>query len=330
MVRQLCGEARSLASATEQHRMSIGHLTVAISGPRDLLSRMMSRILPSSREPDVHFAIIDGVEAEPPPPWNLPHAGPAHLSRLHQSADSKLIAQYDPDRRYWWLFDRVAKFGALWATDLARLPDWELAAPFRLLGHWALLPTDHTIVHSGAMLAGDRALLLVGPGGSGKSTTVAAAALAGIPVLGDDLVIVGPSEGGTAVYALHDAVKIGADSPIRGRLQSAGLRAEASAGKSVYRLSEIAGREMQRRASVAALVAVEIGHEGKSSIEPAPPAAMLRALAPSTVFLLRGGEHETISKLSTLVRSLPCFRVRLGPDPVEAAVTLAEWGGRLP
>jgi hypothetical protein len=291
---------------------------------------MLPRLLPSEAEPDLHFAVIDGVETAPPPPWNLPHAGPAHLSRLHVSADRNLIAQYDPDRGYWWLFDRMAKFAALWATDLAQLPDWEFVAPFRLLGHWALVPTDHAIVHSGAMLAGARAVLLVGPGGSGKSTTIAAAALAGIPVLGDDLVIVGPGADGTEVHAFHDAVKIGVGSPIRGRLTDAGLSSAASSGKTVYRLSEIAGKALPRTAPVAALVAVQIGNKEKSSIEPAQPAALLRALAPSTLFLLRGGEHETICKLSRLVRSLPCFSLRLGPDPMEAAAALAAWGASLP
>lgn len=259
----------------------------------------------------------------------MPHAGQTHLSRLHLSADGNLIAQYDPDRGYWWLFDRTERFAALWVTDLIQLPDWELVAPFRLLSHWALLPTDHAIAHSGAMLAGDRALLLVGPGGSGKSTTIAAAALAGIPVLGDDLVVVGPGANGTEVHALHDAVKISGESPIHRRLASVVLPAEASSGKSVYRLSEITGHAVPPLAQVAALVSVEIGNQTKSSIEPAPQAAMLRALAPSTVFLLRGGEHQTILKLSRLVRSVPCFRVRLGQDPVEAAVTLAEWGAKL-
>lgn len=286
--------------------------------------------MPSADAADIVFSVIDGSEAVPPPPWNLPHAGPMHLSRLHVSADGALMAQYDPDRAYWWLLDRAAKFGALWARNLATLPDWEIVAPFRVLSHWALLPSAHTIAHAGAILAGDRALLLVGPGGSGKSTTVAAAARAGIPVLGDDLVVVGPGETGFVVHALHDAVKIGADSPIRPHLDAAIRASGASSGKTVYSLSDVSGQPMPASAPIAALVAVEVGGGSGSSIAPESAASMLRALAPSTVFLLRGGEHQTVGKLSGLVRSTPCYRVRLGSDPLEAARTLAEWGSRLP
>jgi len=291
-----------------------------------MLTRAMARLVPAQGPAAFTFAAIDGAQSGPPPEWNLPHAGLSHLSRLHASGDGRFLAQFDPDRHFWWLFDRDTRFGALWSGNLAQLPDWEIVAPFRLLMHWALLRSDHAVVHAGAMLAGGSAVLLVGPGGSGKSTTIAAAALAGSAVLGDDLVIVGEEGPGFRVHALHDAVKLSKVSPIGEQINALGLSPETSSGKLVYRLSEIARQAMPAEAPLKALFAVEIGGSGPSRISPETPAAMLRALAPSTVFLLRGGETETFRKLSKLVRSLPCYRLRLGPDPFEAAMAVATWG----
>jgi hypothetical protein len=330
MVRQLCAEARRRAPGAELARVSFGPLVASILGvPSPALSQMASHLLPSALPADLQFAVLDGVLHGPPPAWNLPHAGPAHLERLHVSADGAVLVQYDPDRRFWWLLDRDAGFGALWTTDLSALPDWERVAPFRILAHWALLATQFAVVHAGAVQTGERALLLVGPGGSGKSTTVVSAALAGLPVFGDDLVAIGPDGERFVVMAMHDAVKIAPDSPVHPMLAASGDGGDMASGKSIFRLSEVTGRPLAAPCPVGALLAVEVGRGTRSEVVPESPSAMLKALAPSTVFLLRGGEHDTVRKVSRLVRSLPCFRLRVGPDPAEVAAQLDHWGRSL-
>ncbi len=330
MVRQLCSEARRRAPGAELARVSFGPLVASVTGvPSPPLSQMLSHLLPSTRPADLQFAVLDGVLHGPPPAWNLPHVGPSHLERLHVSADGAVFAQYDPDRRFWWLLDRDAGFGALWATDISALPDWERVAPFRLLAHWALLATEFAVVHAGAVQTGDLALLLVGPGGSGKSTTVVSAALAGLPVFGDDLVTIGLDRARFVVMAMHDAVKIAPDSPVYRMLATSGDGGHPASGKSVFRLSNVARQPLGAPCPVGALLAVEVGRGTRSEVVPESPSAMLKALAPSTVFLLRGGEHDTIRKVSRIVRSLPCFRLRVGPDPREVASLLDHWGRSL-
>lgn len=69
---------------------------------------------------------------------------------------------------------------------------------------WVLAGADSWVVHSGAFLAGadGAAVLAVGPTGSGKSTTAAAALRAGWPVLGDDLVAVRWNRGDAEVRGI--------------------------------------------------------------------------------------------------------------------------------
>jgi hypothetical protein len=49
----------------------------------------------------------------------------------------------------------------------------------------------------------------------------------------------------------------------------------------------------------------------------------MRALAPSTLFLVRGAEAESSTKLADLVRRLPCLALDIGGPPSAAAAALA-------
>jgi hypothetical protein len=49
----------------------------------------------------------------------------------------------------------------------------------------------------------------------------------------------------------------------------------------------------------------------------------VRALVPSTAFLLRGGAAASIRKAGALARALPAHHLSLGRDPAEAAAAIA-------
>lgn len=63
----------------------------------------------------------------------------------------------------------------------------EYQAILRLLDRWR----HHALLHAGGVHPGRGAVLVVGPSGSGKSSLVLAASVAGVPVLSDDCVMVG-------------------------------------------------------------------------------------------------------------------------------------------
>jgi hypothetical protein len=60
-----------------------------------------------------------------------------------------------------------------------------------------------TCLHASAILVGDRALVLTGPGGAGKSSTAAAFLQLGLPVLADDVVPIFTGEDGFMVRPAH-------------------------------------------------------------------------------------------------------------------------------
>jgi hypothetical protein len=93
-----------------------------------------------------------------------------------------------------------------------RLRAAELVHPFlapaaAVMAYWL----GRECFHAGAFVAAGKAWGLIGGRGSGKSTTVAELALAGVPIVGDDLLVVQ----GRAVYAGPRAVDLRGDAAKR-------------------------------------------------------------------------------------------------------------------
>ena len=104
------------------------------------------------------------------------------------------------------LFEHERRTGICWVTEAAVLPYWVLASPLRTLFHWWMERNGCQLVHAAAVGIGDRALLAVGKGGLGKSSTALACLEAGFQFMGDDYVIVrnDPKPTVYGLYARHD------------------------------------------------------------------------------------------------------------------------------
>jgi len=260
-----------------------------------------------------------------PPPWTLPHSDSRHIERLHLSTDGTLSALYNPDQKLWTILDHAGRRALLWIEDENLLPFWEESAPFRNIINWLLSPSNQFLVHGGVVGNEAAGCLLMGPSGSGKSTTVAACFERGLNVCGDDLALVEDSPSGWQAWALYDAVKLDPKGriPMQGKL--AGAPFIPCGSKRLVRYSDAGPAQFVRRLPLAAVVHCVITNSERSAIKPASPAAALKALAPATVFLLRGREEKALAKISKLVRSLACFRLELGTNPAEVAGCLADW-----
>ena len=73
-----------------------------------------------------------------------------------------------------------------WVLDAARVPYYESGAPLRTILHWWLGRRGRQVLHAGAVGAAAGGALLVGKGGSGKSTTAAACLGTTLRYAGDD------------------------------------------------------------------------------------------------------------------------------------------------
>jgi len=261
----------------------------------------------------------------PPPGWNLPHSDSRHTERLHLSPQGELSALYNPDFELWTILDHERRLALMWIADEERMPFWEEGAPFKVILNWFLTATKMFLVHGGIVGKDGQGCLLLGPGGSGKSTTVAACFDHGLDIGGDDLAIIEDCGSSWRAWGLYDALKLdpAGYTPIPPRLAAA--PATPCGSKRLMRYTDVDSRRFVTRTSLNALIHCVVAHTSRSAIKPASPAAILRALGPPTIFLLRGREEQTIARIGKLVRSLPGYRFELGTDPAEAAAVLDGW-----
>ncbi len=190
----------------------------------------------------------------------------------------------------------------------------ERAAPFKAIFHWWLAGRGLHLVHAGAVGSVDGAagVLLPGPGGAGKSTTVARCARAGLPVAGDDFVIVGTDP--PRVWSLYGTVKL---MPSVAHEEGWPVPRLPDCGeKRTLLLDDV------RTGSVVAglpLTTVALPRVVPSATAtdwvPARPAEVVMALAPWTLLQLPMPRQEAFAAAREIAERVPAVTLRLGSDP---------------
>ena len=275
----------------------------------------------SPQPPDLTVCCWDDLAAGGPPP-PLPfltgEAGLFHFEgppRIAWEPALGSLAAFDPATQV-----------ALWRTpDLARIPAWEQAGPLRRILHWWASAWGGQLVHVAAVGDETGGVLLVGRGGSGKSTTALSCLGTQVGYLADDYCLVDPSAG-PRVYSLYASGKANRGSIARlKRLQAAFAQSSLwEETKQILFLGPGTGWEVVSSAPLRAIVLPQIVPTGPASLAPASKGETLRALAPSTLFQMPGERGPALQRLTTLVQQLPCWSLRLGPDPDEAVPLLQQ------
>jgi len=141
----------------------------------------------------------------PRPPWDFRRLGV--LGEIPGLEAGELSANYSADHGLVSLYHRPTRRALFWLPDAKKLPFWERAAPFRILLHWWSRSFGGQICHAAAVGRDGRGVLLVGRGGSGKSTTAIACVDAGMEYVGDDYVLLTRDDEPLA-HSLYNSAKI--------------------------------------------------------------------------------------------------------------------------
>ena len=202
--------------------------------------------------------------------------------------------------------------GWFWVPDAKGLPYWDHASPFRHLLSWWLEARGCRHLHGGAVGTAHGGLLLVGRGGSGKSTTALASLLdERLRYAGDDYVAVG-GDGEPVVHSLYCSGKVHREDLHRlPHLRSALVNGELPDEKAVFHVPAdraIAGFPLR------AIVLPRVSDRRRARVVAGTHAAALAALAPSTIFQLHPPARMALSQLAKLVQTVPTFVLELGAD----------------
>jgi hypothetical protein len=208
-----------------------------------------------------------------------------------------------------------ADTGWFWMPDATALPYWEYTAPFRHLLSWWLHARGCRQVHGGAVGTAAAGAVIVGPGGSGKSTTALASLLdERLRYAGDDYVAVGGDEE-PVVHSLYCSGKVHrADLYRLPHLEPALADHVREDEKAVFYVATAFPRRSTAGFPLRAIVLPRVTDRRAARVLPGTQAAALAALAPSTIFQLHPPARDALAQMAALVRAVPTFVLELGAD----------------
>ena len=247
-------------------------------------------------------------------------------------ADGPVRIAWEIEERTLQAYDFRRRLALFRTPDVAELATWEQGAPFRRILHWWSAGLGLQFVHGAAVGTEVGGVLLIGRGGSGKSTMALACVGSSLGYAADDYCIL---ELGVwpCVHSIYSSGK--ADAASIAMLPRLAEAFHASLidqqGKSVIFIAQHASQAILRSFPLRAIVAPKIVSGFACNAEVLPPGEALRALAPSTLFQSPGDRMQSFARMSALIRNIPCWRLYVGGDPSAAQPLLeAIIAGRSP
>jgi hypothetical protein len=337
--RRLLDYAASVAPSMPRQVFHMPHVALGVASDSDGLLDLCRRALVDSEIYATGANPLDVVAIDrhrhpgmPQAHWGGAVAAPAAVFR-DGLAGTGLEAAYDMDTALWHFAEPGAGRGVQSMVAPGQFPPWEASFPLRNFIHWALQSTGRRLVHAGTLGVGGKGVLIIGPGGSGKSGTTLAGIMAGLQSVGDDYIAMSLDVGGARAFPLMKLMKQDEKGLRRVGIDIAATVTGAPNWQNKYELNfETLGRG--RRADSLELVGIllpRIAGVERSSFEPSSGRAAMMALAPSNLQQLPGGWREGLAFTAEVARRLPAYTLNLSSDPTEIADAVAGFiAGRRP
>ncbi|MCX6093844.1 MAG: hypothetical protein NTY63_03360 [Candidatus Bipolaricaulota bacterium] len=178
---------------------------------------------------------------------------------------------------------------------------------------------DHDVpVMHGALVGCDGAgLLLVGQGGTGKTTAAMACFLDGFDFLGDDYIAI--EEPATRTYvghSLYDSVWLTRDGEARlpGLAQYAEPPIPTGAPKRLVHAAAVHPERTPRAVRIRGVVCTALADGAAPAISPTTGAKALLAMAPTSTLRLPVTGARLMDRMAAVAETLPCYELRVGGD----------------
>ena len=246
--------------------------------------------------------------------------------------DQPVECRYDGARRMLSAYERATQTAVFCVADADELPHWERSSPFRQLLAWFFRARGLHLLHGAAVGGRDAGLLLVGRGGSGKSSSALACLEwpePGLGVAGDDYCVVATAPHAVA-WSLYRSAKVGWSQldwfpTLSGAVVN---RDTPDDEKALLMLGPPRTPALAPEVAVDAIVVPTVRVPGPTAVERVGRAAALQALAPSSMFQLAGPNADDFRELAAMVAARPAWRLWLGGEPgAVPAVLAAALGG---
>ncbi len=310
---------RRVATRPVERWFSLGEYAVRLRFANDALVPAMTAALahsaiPASSHADLTVLLFDtastGVSA------NRPWAAEDYLAhgsiRGYNTERFQTVYQHGVDAIN--VLDQRASVGVFWARDAAAIPYYERSSPLRNLLNWWMSRHGRQLVHGAAVGTRSAGALIVGAGGSGKSTSALSCLGSELLYCGDDYVLVA-AEPEPRVYSLYCSGKL--DPFHLRRFPQLLAKVESAYVPNGEKALLFAQRDVDRIAHslpLRVVLAPRIAHARDTTVTPTGAAQVLRALAPSTLFQLPNSGANALRLMAKLIGGLPRYALNLGTD----------------
>jgi hypothetical protein len=251
----------------------------------------------------------------PDPPLPTREDGAAFGAKYY-FGDDRLRAHFQPASGALSVLDGERSQAWYWFASAMELPSWERAASIRQILHWWLPRFGVFELHGGAIGTPEGGVLLVGRGGSGKSTTaLLSLGVPGMRYVADDYVGVRVDPEPYA-FSLYTSGKLEPNHAERLPLLTDAANSEQLHvdDKAVFYVNELFPENMAAGFPLRAVMLPSIVDRPETRAVPIPGALALAALAPSTLLQLHPPSDEGWAAMAELVRRVPCLRLEVGSD----------------
>jgi len=249
----------------------------------------------------------------PAPPWTSENYGAR--GEITGYSNDRIHTVFDLGSGVLSMLDLERNLGIFWVRDADRLPFWESGAPLRIIFHWWMRRHENQLTHAAAVGNAEGGVLLVGRGGSGKSTTALACLDSRLKFVSDDYCLV-RTRPVPHVYSIYSSGKLtfGSLEKFPG-LETVFSQVETiKADKMLYFLGKKYYGKIASGFPLRAILLPHVRGGTDTSLEPVSQIAALRALAPSSIFQLPGAGRSEFETLARLVKEIPCYALALGTD----------------
>jgi hypothetical protein len=247
----------------------------------------------------------------PSPPWSPDDLLPR--SEVRGFSTAQVRTAYDPASGTVTMLNCERSSGMFWARSARDVAYYESGAPLRALFHWWMSARELQCVHAAAVGDGRGAVLLVGRGGAGKSSTALACLEAGLTYLGDDYCLLQTS-GRPYVHSLYSSAKVSPQDlwrvPPLAPLVSNADRMDTE--KALLFLHQHRGSQIATGLPLKAVLVIRVTGGEETRLVRASGAAALFGLAPSTLFQLQPSGAAALTSMATAVREVPCYYLDVG------------------
>ncbi|MBE9125522.1 MULTISPECIES: serine kinase [unclassified Coleofasciculus] len=249
----------------------------------------------------------------PPPPWQGQH----HLKRgeIYGFNDERIHTTFQWGVSALSLLDRDRNLGVYWVNTSEQIPYWETGSPLRIIFHVWMRQRGIQMVHAGAVGLPSGGVLLVGRGGSGKSTTALCCLNSELFYASDDYTLLASEPSPTALSIYNTGKKKSDDVERLPFLKSVISNSDRlDTEKALYFLYEHFPEKIISSFPLKALLIPRITGKTDTSLTPTSSTVGLAALVPSTIAQLPGAGKEACQMMMRIVKQIPCYSLNLGTD----------------